>query len=77
MIRGLAQPARTSRSPGLETNGDGSVELYFGPAPPEGKQSNWVSTDAGGVFEVAMRFYGPTPALYDKSWKLPDIEALK
>jgi hypothetical protein len=29
---------------------------------------------AGGGFEVLFRFYGPKKPLFDKSWKLPDIE---
>lgn len=28
----------------------------------------------GGRFEAMFRFYGPTPALYDHTWQLPDIE---
>ena len=36
-----------------------------------------VPTDAKGRFEVMGRFYGPDKALFDKSWKLDDIEKLK
>ena len=49
-------------------------DIYFGPTPPASRESNWVPTDAQGRFEVLFRFYGPTPALFDKSWKLTDIE---
>jgi hypothetical protein len=38
---------------------DGSVDIYFGPAAPAGKESNWVSTKAGGRFELIFRLYGP------------------
>ena len=31
----------------LQVNDDGSYDLYFGPAAPEGKESNWVETIPG------------------------------
>ena len=33
-------------------------------------------TDADARFEVLFRFYGPEPALYERTWQLPDIERL-
>ena len=65
---------RSSQSPGLQTNADGSVDIYFGPNAPAGKELNWVPTSADGKFEVLFRFYGPEKAVFDKTWKLPDIE---
>ena len=62
------------QSPGLQTNADGTVDLYFGPKAPAGKEANWVPTRADGKFEALVRFYGPKPALFDKTWVLPDIE---
>jgi hypothetical protein len=55
-------------------NDDGSVEVYFGPAAPSGKESNWVPTSPTAEFEVLFRFYGPEKTLFEKTWKLPDIE---
>jgi len=77
LIRGLERSSRSSQTPGLQPNRDGSVDLYFGPQPPRDLASNWVPTNAGGVFEVVLRFYGPRKPLFDKTWRLPDIEALK
>ncbi|MBX3417228.1 MAG: DUF1254 domain-containing protein [Pirellulaceae bacterium] len=77
LIREMSHAARSSQSPGLQVNADGSVDLYFGPQAPAGKEANWTPTDSKGEFEVLFRFYGPLPALFDKSWKLPDIEAVK
>jgi hypothetical protein len=68
--------ARSSQSPGLQTNADGSLDIYFGPTPQAGRESNWIPTNAQGRFEVLFRFYGPTPALFDRSWKLTDIEQI-
>ena len=57
-------------------NADGSVTLYFGPAAPAGKEANWTPTRPDGQFELLFRFYGPEPALFDKSWVLPDVEVV-
>ncbi len=65
---------RSSQTPDLARNDDGSVTIYFGPSAPKGKESNWIPTDAQGEFEVLARFYGPQKALFDKTWSLPDIE---
>lgn len=77
LIREMSHAARSSQSPGLQVNADGSVDLYFGPQAPTGKEANWTPTDANGEFEVLFRFYGPLPALFEKSWVLPDIERVK
>jgi hypothetical protein len=61
----------------LTTNDDGSVDLYFAPKPPKGKESNWVQTVPGRAWFAYFRWYGPTDEFYDKSWKLPDFEAIK
>jgi hypothetical protein len=77
LIREMSHAARSSQSPGLQVNADGSVDLYFGPTAPAGKESNWTPTNPKGEFEVLFRFYGPLPKLFDKSWVLPDIEPVK
>jgi hypothetical protein len=77
LIRGLSRSSRSSQSPGLLKNADGSVEIYFGSKAPPGKETNWVPTSASGIFEVLFRFYGPEKALFDKTWVLPDIEKIK
>ncbi len=77
MIRDTKWASRSSQSPGLEKNADGSVDVHFGPKAPAGKESNWVPTKAGGQFEVLIRFYGPEKPLFDKTWKLPDIRKIQ
>ncbi len=58
----------------LQKNADGSVDIYIGPKPPAGKESNWLSTPAGQKWFPWFRVYGPEKAILDKSWRLPDIE---
>ena len=53
------------------------MDVYFGPKAPAGKELNWVPTKAGGGFELTFRFYRPEKPLFDKTWKLPDIELMK
>ena len=76
LIRNLSRSSRSSQNPDLQKNADGSVTIYFGPNPPTGKDSNWIPTKQGGQFEVLFRLYGPGKALFDKSWKLPDLEQI-
>ena len=76
-IRRSKRAGRSSQTPGLQTNPDGSADIFFGPKPPAGKKSNWIPTDAKGGFEVLARFYGPRKPLFDKTWRLPDIEKTK
>jgi hypothetical protein len=64
---------RGSRDPDLVINPDGSVDLYFGPTSPDGKESNWVQTIPGRHWFSYFRFYGPLEPYFDRSWKLGDI----
>jgi hypothetical protein len=75
-IRNLSRYNRSSQSPNIQTNADGSVDIYFGPEAPVGKESNWIPTNRDGKFEVAFRLYGPEKPLFDKTWKLADIEKM-
>jgi hypothetical protein len=76
LIRNTLRSSRASNSAGVQKNADGSVDVYFGPKAPAGKESNWVPT-AGRNFEVLFRVYGPEKEFFDKTWKLPDIERMK
>ena len=55
------------------SNADGSVDLYFGPSAPDGKESNWVQTIPGRHWFSYLRFYGPLEPYFDRTWKLGDI----
>jgi len=74
LIREAPRPSRSSQSRGIQKNSDGSVDVYFGPKAPEGKDTNWVPTQGAAGFEVLFRLYGPEKAVFDKTWVLPDIE---
>jgi hypothetical protein len=67
----------SSNSKGLQKNADGSVDVYFGPEAPKGKEGNWVQTVSGKFWFPYFRLYAPTQAYFDRSWPLPDIEKAK
>ena len=75
-IRDMQRVGRSSQSPDLQKNADGSVDIYFAAKAPAGKESNCIPADRTGEFEVLFRFYGPQKPLFDKTWKLPDIEKI-
>lgn len=76
LIKNVPRSSRGSNVPEVQKNPDGSFDVYFGPKAPAGKDGNWVPTDPERGFEVMMRFYGPKKPLFDKSWRLPDIEKM-
>ncbi|BCP52738.1 hypothetical protein K32_13550 [Kaistia sp. 32K] len=76
LIRNLDRSSVASITKGVVKNADGSVDVYFGPKAPEGHEANWVPTDPNGEFELLFRLYGPEKPLFDKTWKLPDVEKL-
>jgi hypothetical protein len=57
-------------------NDDGTVDIYFSPAMPEGQQRNWIGTVPGRGWFPIFRLYGPLEPFYDKTWQLNDIERL-
>ncbi len=77
LIRNMDKASVASTGSGVQKNADGSVDVYFGPKAPEGKEANWVPVDPEGKFELLFRLYGPEKPLFDKSWKLPDVEKVK
>ena len=74
LIRDQKWSSRSSQSAGLQKNADGSVDLFFGPKAPAGKDANWVPTNPDRDFEVLFRLYGPEKSFFDKVWSLSDID---
>jgi hypothetical protein len=58
-------------------NPDGSVDVFFGPRAPKGKEKNWVPTNPDKGFFLVFRFYGPLEGYIDKSWVLNDLELIE
>ena len=76
-IRDMSKSSIDSSQTALEKNSDGSVDVYFGPKAPAGKEGNWIPTAEGRRFFLLFRFYGPKPGVFDGSFELNDIELVK
>ena len=75
-IRNMEKSSVDNTQKQLQINKDGSVDIYFGPKSPKGKESNWLPTDPKRRFFLLARFYGPEAALFDGSFELNDIEKI-
>ena len=67
-------PAVTSQNKAVLVNPDGSVDVYFGPKAPAGKENNWVQTIPGKGWNTLLRLYGPLQPWFDKTWRPGEIE---
>lgn len=69
-------PAIGSLTKGLLVNADGSVDVYFGPKAPPGKEANWVQTIPGKGWNTLLRLYGPLEPWFNKTWRPGEIEPM-
>lgn len=70
-------PSKNSKRDKLIENADGSVDLYFGPSAPAGKESNWIQSVPGKGWYTILRLYGPLEPWFDKSWRPGEIELVR
>ena len=66
-------PGRNNQRDALLVNADGSVDLFFGPTAPAGKENNWLQTVPGKNWFAILRLYGPLEPWFDKTWRPGDI----
>jgi hypothetical protein len=57
-------------------NRDGSVDVFFGPSAPVGKEANAIYTAPGKPWLAFFRFYGPTRPVFEMTWRLPDLQSV-
>jgi hypothetical protein len=67
-------PSLSSQKKDLVANPETSVDVYFGPEPPEGMENNWVQTIPGKGWLIVLRLYGPLEPWFDKTWRPREIE---
>lgn len=68
---------QSQRDSDMIVNEDGSIDLYFGPEAPEGKEANWTQTVPGKGFFMVLRLYSPKEEWYKKTWRPGEIELMK
>jgi hypothetical protein len=61
-------------SPAAVANPDGSVDIWFGPTAPAGKERNWIQTVPGKGFNVILRMYSPLEPFFTKAWRPSEIQ---
>ncbi|MBL4542696.1 MAG: DUF1254 domain-containing protein [Rhodobacteraceae bacterium] len=67
-------PGRNNQRHDMDVNPDGSIDLYFGPEAPEGKDANWIQTVPGKGWFTALRLYGPLEPWFDRTWRPGEIQ---
>jgi len=70
-------PSKNNKRDNMITNDDGSIDLYFGPEAPKGKEANWIQTVPKKGWFCLLRLYSPTEAWFDKTWRPGEIELVK
>lgn len=66
-------PSVSSQNKSIQSNPDGSVDVYFGPKAPAGRESNWIQTVPGKSWFTVLRLYGPLEPWFKKEWRPDDI----
>lgn len=61
----------------LKDKSGASIELYFGPKAPAGKEDVWIQTLPDKGWFTYFRIYGPEGPAFDGSWKPGDFEKIK
>ena len=70
-------PSVSSQNPDLKVNADGSVDVYFGPKAPAGKENNWIQTIPGKGWFMILRLYGPLEPWFNQTWRPGEIKLVK
>ena len=70
-------PSISSLKEGIIINPDRSVDIYFGPEPPPGKEANSIMTVPGKGWWACLRLYGVLESWFDKTWKPGEIELIE
>jgi hypothetical protein len=60
----------------LQVNQDGSVDVWFGPNAPAGKENNWIQTIPDKGWNMILRLYDPMETWLNKNWKPGEIEGV-
>jgi hypothetical protein len=65
-----------NRTPGLQRNSDGTIDILMQHAPPRGDAANWLPAPRG-PFRLGFRAYLPQPAFREGRFRLPGVQAVQ
>jgi len=60
-----------------DLGGAKSIDLYFGPQAPAGREAHFIQTAPDRGWFSYFRIYGPEKPAFDGSWKPGDFEEVK
>jgi hypothetical protein len=67
-------PSINSLNEAVAKNGDGSIDLWFGPSKPaDAPDTNFIQTVSGRNFIATVRLYGTGVEFFDQTWKPDDV----
>jgi hypothetical protein len=69
-------PSKNNKRDKMIANKDGSIDLYFGPKAPAGKEANRIQTVPDKGWFSVLRLYSQTEAWFDKTWRPGEIEKI-
>jgi len=67
-------PTLSAQTGNPAANEDGSIDIYFAPKPPVGKENNWLETVPGKSWFAILRMYGPLEPWIKQTWRPSEIE---
>ncbi|CAN7725161.1 DUF1254 domain-containing protein [Mesorhizobium sp. LjRoot246] len=70
-------PSVGSQKKDLIVNPDSSVDVWFGPTAPAGKEANWIQTIPGKGWNPMLRLYSPLESWFDKTWRPSEVELVQ
>lgn len=70
-------PSVNSKMKNLSYCEDGSLDIYFGPKAPDGKENNWIQTLPRKKWRMVVNLYDPLESWINNTWKPGKIEELK
>jgi hypothetical protein len=70
-------PSLGSQKKDLAINPDKSVDVWFGPTAPAGKEANWIQTIPGKGWNPMLRLYGPLESWFDKTWRPSEVQLVQ
>ncbi|MGI9524195.1 MAG: DUF1254 domain-containing protein [Hyphomicrobiaceae bacterium] len=69
-------PSKNNKRDKLHVNQDGSIDIFFSPMPPKGKEANWIETRPNKGWFCLLRLYSPTEDWFDKTLRPGEIELI-